>query len=175
MPTIHFKATLHRLDTQPGDKPWIVLTIPIEVSTQLPTRGMTMVDGIIGGTPFQAPLEPNGKGSHWFRVDSIGETIGAADGDTIDLEITPTKIWPEPDVPKHVEQALAADPEAQAQWFDITTMARWDWLRWMDAVKLAETRKERPAKLCSMLKSGKRRPCCFNRVYRTPPKPATLL
>jgi hypothetical protein len=54
-------------------------------------------------------------------------------------------------------------------------MARWDWLNWMDAVKLAETRKERPKKLVSMLKGGKRRPCCFNRAARTQPKVAELL
>jgi hypothetical protein len=54
-------------------------------------------------------------------------------------------------------------------------MARWDWLNWMDAVKQAETLRERPQKLISMLKAGKRRPCCFNRTLLTTPKSAKAL
>jgi uncharacterized protein YdeI (YjbR/CyaY-like superfamily) len=98
-------------------------------------------------------------------------------GDTIDFEIEPipVKEWPEPKVPADLKKALWADPHTHSLWDNLTPMARWDWVRWTDTVKLAETRRERPEKLCSMLRAGKRRPCCFNRAARTPPKEAELL
>lgn len=92
------------------------------------------------------------------------------EGDTVILEVKPTKAWPEPEVPANLKNALAADPQAQALWIYITPMARWDWINWMGSVKLPATLRERPEKLCSMLKAGKRRPCCFNRALLMPPK-----
>ena len=100
---------------------------------------------------------------------------GVGVGDTIALEIEPTKVWPEPEVPMDLKNALATDPQAHALWEDITPMARWEWINWMDIVKQNETRKVRPEKLCSMLKSGKRRPCCFNRALLATPRSAELL
>ena len=130
----------------------------------------------MSGSRFRVLLQPNGEGSHWFVIDdTLRKAIGAKDGDSLDIEVEPTKNWPEPKVPSDVKAALANDPRAHQLWADITPMARWDWLNWMDLVKQYETRQARPAKLCSMLKAGKRRPCCFNRTLRMPPKNAELL
>jgi uncharacterized protein YdeI (YjbR/CyaY-like superfamily) len=101
--------------------------------------------------------------------------LGKRPGDRIDVELTPIKLWPDPEIPPDLQKAFTADRQAFTRWQDITPIARWDWIRWLEAVKLAETRKERPQKLCSMLNSGKRRPCCFNRALRTPPKRAILI
>ena len=78
-------------------------------------------------------------------------------------------------MPADLKKALTADSQAHALWLDITPMARWDWLNWMGSVKLPKTLRERPEKLCSMLKAGKRRPCCFNRAIQMPPKNAEPL
>lgn len=167
MQTIHFIAKLE-LDA--------LITLPYEASNKLPSRGMNMAEGLVNGTHFRVLLQPDGQLSHWFRLDKI--LLKAASvkiGDKVSLEIALIKEWPEPKVTSDITKALAADPQAQAAWEDITPMARWDWLNWMDAVKLAQTRKERPAKLCSMLKAGKRRPCCFNRAAQMPPRSASLL
>lgn len=154
----------------------MLITLPKDASAKLPSRGMTMVEGTINNFRIRAILQPDGQLSHWFRVDkSMCQTVGIDVGDTVTLEIEPTKIWPEPEVTTELKNAIAADPQAHALWLDITPMARWDWLNWMDAVKLAETRKERPDKLISMLKAGKRRPCCFNRAMRMSPKSAEPL
>ncbi len=51
-----------------------------------------MVEGTINGFHFQTPLEPDGKLSHWFRVDkAMREAAGVDAGDTVTLEIEPTK------------------------------------------------------------------------------------
>jgi hypothetical protein len=153
-----------------------ILTLPQAVSDMLHSRGMVMIQGTINGTHFRSVLQPDGQGSHWMKLDTKLCSAAKVDGKhSISLEITPIKEWPEPRVPTHLLKALAADPEAQTQWLDITPMARWDWLNWLGSVKLPQTQRQRPAKLCSMLKAGKRRPCCFNRSLQTPPSTAHIL
>lgn len=168
MSKIHFKATLFRPDEDAEVASGVLLTLPQSASAQLPSRGMVMVVGTFNGFPFRAALDPNGQGSHWFRVDEVvRETAGVDAGDTVTLEIEPTKEWPEPKVPADLKEALGADPEARTLWMDITPMARWDWIRWIGAAKQLETRKRRTVNACDMLKAGKRRPCCFDRAQCT--------
>ena len=164
MSIIHCEAELFRIGS------WTLLSLPKSASAQLPSRGMTMVEGTINGFHFQAPLEPDGKGSHWLRVDeTISEGAGADAGDTVMLEIEPAKEWTEPQVPEDLKSAFAADPQTHALWMDCTTMARWDWIRWISATAQPETRRRRIEVACSKLKSGMRRPCCFNRSLCTEP------
>lgn len=123
-----------------------------------------MVEGTINGFRFQVALEPDGKGSHWFRVKkSMRKAAGADAGDTVTLVIEPAKEWSEPRVPADLKSALAAAPRAHNLWLDITPMARWDWIRWIGSTKQPETRRRRIEVACSKLKAGERRPCCFNR------------
>ena len=61
MSTIRFEAKLFKIGS------WTLLRLPKSASAKLPSRGMTMVGGTINGFRFQAALEPDGKGSHWFR------------------------------------------------------------------------------------------------------------
>ena len=129
-----------------------------------------MVEGTLNGFPFQAALEPDGQGSHWFRVnETLREAAGADVGDTVTLAIEPVREWPEPEVPADLKNALAADPQAHTLWRDITPMARWDWIRWINATAQQETRRRRIEVAFSKLKSGMRRPCCFNRSMCTEP------
>jgi hypothetical protein len=60
-----------------------------------------MVKGTIKGFRFQSALEPDGRGSHWFRVDeTMRKATGVDEGDTVTLAIEPTKEWLEPKVPE---------------------------------------------------------------------------
>lgn len=67
----------------------------------------------------------------------------------------------EPSVPRDLETVLDADPEAKARWLDLTSLARRDFIAWIDSAKQAATRGRRVASVPSRLASGKRRPCCF--------------
>src|SRR5438128_2505873 len=67
-------------------------------------------------------------------------------------------------VPTDLRKALAADPIAKAKWNDLTSIARRDFVSWLDAAKQPETRRRRVEKACSMLVAGKRRPCCYSIV-----------
>lgn len=160
---IRFTAKLLR-PASPKATAWTFLVLPANASAKLPTRGMTTVDGTLDGHAFQATLEPDGQGSHWLKVGkAMREAAGAAVGDTVTLEILPVAEEPEPRVPADFRKALAAAPEAKAQWADITPVARRDWIYWITSAKKAETRERRIVNACSMLASGKRRVCCFDR------------
>ncbi len=159
MPAIRFEAKLVKIG------PWTVLMLPKSTSARLPSRGQTLVKGTIDGLPFKTPLEPDGKGSHWFKVDkAMQKAIKAAAGDTVTLAIHPSKEWPEPTVPEDLKHAFTTDSQAHALWLDVTPMARWDWLRWIGSTKQPETRKRHIEVAFSKLKAGERRPCCFNRT-----------
>jgi uncharacterized protein YdeI (YjbR/CyaY-like superfamily) len=76
----------------------------------------------------------------------------------------PTGEESEPGVPIDLGTALAAIPKANTQWKDLTAIARRDFISWIDSAKQLETRRRRIDKACSMLASGKRRPCCYSIV-----------
>jgi uncharacterized protein YdeI (YjbR/CyaY-like superfamily) len=102
--------------------------------------------------------------SHWFRPTSeLLEKANAKAGDTVQVELETTKEWIEPDIPEDVRKALNSSTKAKALWDDITPMARWDWIRWIRAVKTEETRQKHLEVMLDKLNKGMRRPCCFNR------------
>ncbi len=146
----------------------IIILLPKSASAKLPSRGMVMVKGTINGFHFQSALEPDGKGSHWFKIDkTMRKAFGIEVGHDIMLEIEPIKDWPEPKVPTDLKKALTMDTKACNLWMDITPNARWDWIRWINGTKNPETRKIRVEKALSKLKAGKRTACCFNRSQCT--------
>jgi hypothetical protein len=159
--TIRFRATLFGPRANDRTGSW-ALTLPKNASLRLPSRGTTMVEGTINSLPFRAALEPNGKGSHWLRVNKTMRDAAGADAvDSIAVEITRAGEEPEIRVPMDLRKALAAAPLAQAAWEDITPMARRDWIFSISSAKQPETRRRRIEKVCNMLGSGKRRLCCF--------------
>jgi len=144
---------------------WTFLILPKNASTKLPSRGITPIEGMINGFRFQAVLEPDGKQSHWLKVNrKLSESAGANAGDVVALEIAPAAEDTESVVPPDLKKALAsAAPKTRTVWSDITPNARRDWIHWITSAKQAETRARRIKNACSMLAAGKRRVCCFDR------------
>jgi hypothetical protein len=164
MKPISFKTKLFTI------KDWTILRLPEEASAQLPSRGMTMVEGTINDIPFKTLLEPDGvygkgeKPSHWFKPsEKLLNEAHAKAGDTVKVSIEPTKEWIEPEVPDDMRKALLTSSKAKALWDDVTPLAHWDWVRWVRAVKTEETRKKHLEVMLDKLNKGMRRPCCFNR------------
>ncbi len=156
MDKISFKAKLYEINK------WRILRFPKQYSEGLPSRGMVMIQGTINDIYFETALEPDGMGSHWFRVsDALSESIKADIGDTVSLIIEPMKAWLEPEIPLDLEGALKA-AGLMEQWHAITTKARWEWIRWIRFTHNPATAEKRIEVACSMLGAGKKRPCCFD-------------
>ncbi|MFO0751545.1 MAG: YdeI/OmpD-associated family protein [Myxococcota bacterium] len=126
--------------------------------------------GTINGRDFETVLEPDGASGHWMKVDARRKAAGVRAGDSATLVVEPTKGGRSRAVPADLRAALAAAPQAiQDAWKDITPMARWEWVRWVNATKNPETRARRVAVSIAKLESGKRRPCCFDLSACTDP------
>jgi uncharacterized protein DUF1905/bacteriocin resistance YdeI/OmpD-like protein len=165
-PIIRFDATPYTIDES------TIVRLPEKVSAKLPSRGQVAIHGTINGHEFQTVLEPDGSRGHWIRVDKdLQQTAAVSAGDAATVEIEVARDWPEPNMPKDFETALAAGPrKIQDLWKDITPMARWEWVRWVNATKNADTRNRRIQVSLSKMNSGKRRPCCFDLTECTDPR-----
>ncbi len=165
MPAIRFKTTLFKIGS------WTILKLPEDASKSLPSRGQVAVQGTINDHEFRTVLEPDGNWGHWIHVDlQLQRAIKVAAGDTVTLELEVTKQWPEPVIPEDFAAALNNAPDkVKDKWQDITPMARWEWIRWVNATGRDETRKVRIDKSISKLAGKHRRPCCFNLAACTEP------
>ena len=61
-------------------------------------------------------------------------------------------------VPTGLHKAVAAVPEAKAQWSTLTSLERRDFASWVESARDSETRRKRVEKSCLILAAGKRRP-----------------
>ncbi len=156
---INFKTKLIKI----GEK--VIVRLPREASSKLPSRGIVAVMGSVNKQKITTVLEPDGVGSHWFEVSGKS-------GDMVTVTLETTDVWPEPKVSGDIKKALEESDRAHEVWKDITPMARWDWVRWINSTKNMETRKKRIEVAMSKMRSGKRRPCCFNRTECTVPEVA---
>lgn len=162
--SIQFKALVYELGKS------VILRLPERASEKLSSRGQVAVTGTINGTEFKTVLEPDGYWGHWMRLDDALQALVAV-GSEATLEVTPTKNWPEPTLPTDFQKVLAAAPQkVKDKWGDITAMARWEWIRWINSTANSETRTIRLDKTVSKLNGTHRRPCCFNLAACTDPE-----
>ena len=164
-PAVRFEATLYTIDGL------TIFRLPEKASNQLPSRGQVAVQATVNGHACQTVVEPDGESGHWVRIDAKQQRAAALRaGDTAEVELVPLEDWPEPMVPRDLQAALAAAPDKiQELWKDITPMARWEWVRWVNATRNPGTRQRRVEVSISKMQSGKRRPCCFNLAACTDP------
>jgi len=163
-PVIRFEAQVQRTGGS------TILRLPDDASAKLPSRGQVAVKGVMNGHAFQTVLEPDGRRGHWLRIDEkLWQALAVSEGDTVALKVEPVKDWPEPDIPEDFQSALADAPDISELWNSITPTARWEWVRWINATKNLQTRERRVEVGISKLRSGKRRPCCFDLASCTDP------
>jgi hypothetical protein len=148
-----------------------ILRLPAKASERLPSRGQVAVRGTLNGRELSTVVEPDGEQGHWIKVEpKLKRAAGLESGSTATVEIAPATEWPEPSVPRDLKAALAAAPaKIQRLWDDVTPMARWEWVRWVNATRNPSTRERRVEVTISKMQSGKRRPCCFDLSACTDP------
>ena len=114
-------------------------------------------DGPAQFDPRQLVVEPDGRRGHWLRLGA-----GDAAGGRVTVELAPSGEWPEPELPDDFRAALDDASDLAGTWADITPTARWEWVRWINATRNPDTRRRRVEVGIDKLRSGKRRPCCFD-------------
>jgi hypothetical protein len=163
---IRFEAALAAIDDT------VLVRLPDDASAALPSRGQVAVHATLDGHPFDTVVEPDGRRGHWVRVgEALRAACGLGPGDTAELTLEVAEQWPEPEVPDDLADALSAAPERiRETWRDITPMARWEWVRWVQATRSPGTRQRRVEVSIDKLDHGKRRPCCFDLSSCTDPE-----
>lgn len=163
--TIRFQAVLDTIDTA------VVARLPDEASRRLPSRGQVAVQGSINGYEFQTVVEPDGLKGHWIKIDEdLREVADIGAAGNVSFAIEATRDWPEPVVPPDLAAAVTSAPKnVRDIWDDITPMARWEWVRWVNATPSPVTRRRRVEVTISKMNNGKRRPCCFDLSACTDP------
>ena len=145
-----------------------IIQIPILISQKLPSRGIVMVEGEIHRTSLKTVLEPDGKGSHIWKIEKdLLKKLDIHAGDEIIVELHESENWIEPEIPNDMGRALVNDKTANKIWNQITPLSRWDWIRWISSTNNPDTRRRRIEVACSKLASNKRRPCCFDKTKCT--------
>lgn len=72
------------------------------------------------------------------------------------------------EIPADLRKALSSDSGALVKWNDITPLARNEWICWTISVKTPAVRADHVRRVCSELKQGMRRPCCWiGCIHRT--------
>lgn len=149
----------------------LIVRFPGAASARLPSRGQVAADVELNGHSFGTVIEPDGRRGHWLAVpDELERALSLEDDDAVTVVVTPTKAWPEPRIPADLDAALADAPDIAGVWEDITPMARWEWVRWVNSTKNPGTRARRVEVSISKMRSGKRRPCCFDLTACTDPE-----
>lgn len=157
--TIRFTGAVHAATSV------AVVRLPEDASGRLPSRGQVAVDGTLDGQSFRTVLEPDGERGHWFRLPPE-----CSARETVEVEFDVAPAWPEPEVPADLAAALRNAPaDIRQTWDDITPMARWEWVRWVNATANPATRQRRVEVSISKMANGKRRPCCFDLSACTDP------
>lgn len=157
---IRFEGRVEKI----GDR--FLLRLPASASADLPSRGQVAAKGTINEHPIEIVIEPDGRRGHWIPLD---DSLSLGEGDTASLTLRSAEAWPEPQVPADLQDALSEAPDLADTWSDITPMARWEWVRWVNATKNPQTRERRLEVSISKLRDGKRRPCCFDLSSCTDP------
>ena len=163
---VRFEAELTTIDDT------VLVRLPDDASGGLPSRGQVAVHATLDGHAFDTVVEPDGRRGHWVRVDDgLRSAAGVDPGDTVELTIEVAEKWPEPDVPDDLADALDEAPAAIRElWDDITPMARWEWVRWVQATRNPDTRAKRVRVSLDKMDHGSRRPCCFDLSSCTDPE-----
>ena len=151
--------------------PATIVRLPEKASRELPSRGQVAVEGTLNGTRFRTVVEPDGRRGHYLNLTTkVRRAAKTSVGDTVDVVLDVAPEWPEPAVPDDLQAALDTAPaDVQETWRDITPMARWEWVRWVNATANPATRERRVEVSISKMEHGKRRPCCFDLSSCTDP------
>lgn len=137
--------------------------VPPELSKSHLRRGRLTARISVGKSRFDAQMEPDGKLGHWFIVPpGVVKKEALSLGENTSFTLASLDEQPDPSLPEEFQVLLNRSVSARATWDSTTTLARIDWIHWMESARQDTTRRERAASAIDMLEKGKKRVCCFD-------------
>ncbi len=112
------------------------------------SAGRPRVLARVNGVEYHSRLARYGGRTYLGLRKALLQQIGAATGDTVEIELTEEAEPPEPDPgpvapPAELDAALAADPQARAAWDALPPSHRREYTRWVAEAVRPETRNQR--------------------------------
>lgn len=163
MPTKNQPATFSSPILVAEGKEFLFAKIPPELSKSHLRRGRITARISVGKSSFDAQMEPDGKLGHWFIVpSSVVKMEALVVREDALFTLTSLDEQPAPSLPKDFKVLLNRSLSARTTWDSATTLAKIDWIHWMESAKQDTTKRERAAIAIDMLEKGKKRVCCFD-------------
>jgi hypothetical protein len=163
MPAKHHTADFSSEVLAAEGREFLFARVPTELSKSHLRRGRLTARVAIGESSFDVQMEPDGNLGHWFVVPpdvAKREKISARKRSTFSL--SKLERQPEPPLPRRFRSLLSKSASAQATWENTSTLAKIDWVHWMESAKQEPTKKDRINAAIDMLEKGKKRVCCFD-------------
>lgn len=151
------KLTFRAIIERSGDGGAFV-TVPFDVE-EVFGKKRVKVKAIIDGEPYRGSLVRMGSECHILGVlKEIRQKIGKGFGDEIGVTIEEDTEPREVTVPQDLLDALAAQPNAAANFRQLSYSHQREYVRWIEEAKRAETRQNRIDKTIERLRQGKKQP-----------------
>lgn len=161
MEFLNFDATIAKAHSN-GEQFYFIL-LPKAISEAFPRRGRTSARVRIDNYSFDTILEPDGSLSHWIKLEDKNKLWENSNSRIhTNVGICPLEKELEPKIPNDFQRALNENHLADIGWNKTSTIARIDWVHWIESARQEKTRIKRINDAINMLEQGKLRVCCFD-------------
>lgn len=129
--------------------------VPFNVQEVYGSRAQVRVRGTIDGHPFRSAIAPMGGGTHVMPIKkSLRETIGKADGETVNVVMEKDTEERVVSVPPELEEALQR-AGLKEKFTALAYTHRREYAEWVEGAKKPETRARRIEKTVERIAEGK--------------------
>jgi hypothetical protein len=131
------------------------VVIPFDVEKTFGQKRVK-IKATIDGEPYRGTLVRMGTPHHMLIVlKEIREKIGKSFGDEVTVELEEDLELRQVPIPVDLQQALQAEPAAQAFFSHLSYSHQKEYVRWVEEAKRHETRQARIQRTIEMLLQGK--------------------
>jgi Bacteriocin-protection, YdeI or OmpD-Associated/Domain of unknown function (DUF1905) len=161
--SILFTDTIRKPVSHGAGRPWAFAKVPVQISQSHLRRGRITANISLGRSKFDALMEPDGQLGHWFKIPQrVIESESIQFGQEVQFGLTTLPEQPLPKVPASFLKLLKSNKASFETWEKTSTLAKIDWIHWIESAKQTKTRTKRQQDAIDMLQQGKARVCCFD-------------
>ncbi len=134
-----------------GDEGGAFVVIPLDVEKTFGKKRLK-IKATIDGEPYRGSLVRMGSPHHMLLIlKEIRQKIGKSVGDEVFIEFEEDLEPRQVQIPEDLQQALRAEPLAQAFFTQLSFTHQREYVRWVTEAKREETRRKRILQMIEML------------------------